>query len=172
MTQTVVVRSLTAQALTAERFRPFGQVIWPAADDAPFGPADAQLTLQPGIPRFYIMQLSHRGQRFSQITRHQRCTQCLGALEGKDWLIAVAPPTSKAEPDPARIEAFWVPGNCFIKLSLGTWHAGPYFAADAVSFYSLELSDTNLVDHHTCDLASSFGLSFEIKAPEPGDRPR
>lgn len=86
--------------------------------------------------------------------------------------MPLLPPTSEAEPDPARIEAFWVPGNCFIKLSLGTWHAGPYFAADAVSFYSLELSDTNLVDHHTCDLASSFGLSFEIKAPEPGDRPR
>lgn len=163
MTQTVAVRSLIAQALTAERFRPFGQVIYPTADDTPFSAADAQLTLQPGIPRFYIMQLNYRSLQFSRITRHQRCTQCLGALEGKDWLIAVAPSTTAAAPDPDAIEAFWVPGNCFIKLSLGTWHAGPYFAADTLSFYNLELSDTNITDHETCDLTSTFGLAFELK---------
>lgn len=156
------IQTLTAQPITVEAFRPFGQVIFPQADDQPFGPNDAQLKLDAGIPRFYIMQLHGRGARFHKITRHLACTQCLGALEGKAWLMAVAPPSSAEAPQPEEIAAFWIPGNCFIKLAVGTWHAGPYFEADTVNFYNLELSDTNLVDHHTCDLKARYQLEFEI----------
>ncbi|HEY9764474.1 MAG TPA: ureidoglycolate lyase, partial [Trichocoleus sp.] len=121
-----------------------------------------QLQLSKGIPRFYIMQLEQRGLRFHRITRHQQCTQCLGALEGKEWVIAVAPPDADNPLNPNAIQAFRVPGNCFIKLEVGTWHAGPYFEVDRVNFYNLELSDTNITDHETCDLAQAFGLEFEI----------
>ena len=51
----------------------------------------------------------------------------------------------------------------------GTWHAGPYFRHAQVHFYNLELSDTNLTDHQTCDLLQSFGLAFELELP-PLDR--
>ncbi|MGF1517899.1 MAG: ureidoglycolate lyase [Nodosilinea sp.] len=156
------LQKLTAQTITPEAFNPFGQVIFPSADGAVFGPDDAQLQLDGGIPRFYIMTLEAKGTRFRTITRHQRCTQCLGALEGKDWLMAVAPPGAAEQPDPQTIQAFHIPGNCFIKLEVGTWHAGPYFRHSAVSFYNLELSDTNEVDHQTCDLAGELGLEFEI----------
>lgn len=158
----IVLRSLPSQALTPEAFRPFGQVIYPSEDGAPFGPEDAQLQLQNGIPRFYIMRLTYRGQRFQHITRHQQCTQCLGALAGQEWLIAVAPPSLATTPDLEAMQVFRIPGNCFIKLEVGTWHAGPYFAADTVDFYNLELSDTNITDHETCNLASTFALEFEI----------
>ena len=53
-------------------------------------------------------------------------------------------------------------GNCFIKLEVGTWHAGPYFEQDFVDFYNLELSDTNVVDHFTHDFAKSHNLELEI----------
>ncbi|HEY9738797.1 MAG TPA: ureidoglycolate lyase [Trichocoleus sp.] len=158
----VIVRSLPAQELTPEAFRPFGQVIYPNEDGTPFGPEDAQLQLQNGIPRFYIMRLTYRGQRFHRITRHQQCTQCLGALAGQEWLIAVAPPGPANTPDLEALRAFRIPGNCFIKLEVGTWHAGPYFEPEAVDFYNLELSDTNITDHETCNLASTFALEFEI----------
>jgi len=45
-----------------------------------------------------------------------------------------------------------IPGNYFIKLNQGTWHAGPYFDDEFVDFYNLELSDTNINDHHTYNL--------------------
>jgi hypothetical protein len=32
-----------------------------------------------------------------------------------------------------------------------------------MSFYNLELSDTNVVDHNTHDYAASNGLSFTLK---------
>lgn len=155
-------QQLTAHPITQENFAPFGQVIFPSADGAVFGLDNAQLKLDGGIPRLYIMTLKGKGTRFRTITRHQCCTQCIGALEGKDWLMAVAPSSEIEKPDPQEIRAFHVPGNCFIKLDVGTWHAGPYFRHPAVSFYNLELSDTNVTDHHTCNLAQAFGVEFEI----------
>lgn len=162
MPSPIALKSLTAAPITSGAFVPFGQVIWPSGDGAGYGPEDAQLKLDGGIPRFYIMRLDARGQRFKAITRHRRCTQCLGSLEGAEWLMGVAPPSIGEEPDPEAIRAFRIPGNCFIKLHIGTWHAGPLFEGEAVSFYNLELSDTNVTDHHTCNLRSRFHIEFEI----------
>ena len=159
---TVTLKSLKADLITPEAFASFGQVILPSADGATYGPEDAQLKLDEGIPCFYIMQLKGRGRQFHAITRHQNCTQCLGSLEGADWFMGVAPPCEANDPDPDAIRAFRIPGNCFIKLHVGTWHAGPLFEVPLVNFYNLELSDTNVTDHHTCNLRSRYRLEFEI----------
>lgn len=162
MPSPTVQKQLIAQMITPERFQPFGQVVYATEDGTPYSSQDAHLQLDRGVPRFYIMRLHHKGRRFSRITRHQQCTQCLGALEGKSWLIAVAPPSSHPQPALADIQAFHIPGNCFIKLDVGTWHAGPYFDADVIDFYNLELSDTNVTDHDTCDLCAIYDTEFEI----------
>lgn len=155
-------RTLQAIPITAEAFRPFGQLILPQPDNVPFNLQDAQLRLEEGIPRFYIMALHQRGRRFHEITRHGGCTQCLGSLEGQTWFLGVAPPGEAPLPSPDDIKVFEIPGNCFVKLEVGTWHAGPYFDAETVNFYNLELSDTNVVDHTTCDLLQTYGTTFEI----------
>ena len=163
MTRSGTVQQLQAQWVTRENFLRYGQVIFPSQDGKLFDHEDAQLVLDKGIPRFYIMRLQQRGRKFHKITRHRLCTQCLGSLEGKDWLIAVCPPNdSVKKPALKDIMAFRIPGNCFIKLALGTWHAGPYFDHEVVDFYNLELSDTNLVDHFTHNLRQSDNLEFEI----------
>jgi ureidoglycolate hydrolase len=155
-------RSLLSKLITAENFQPYGQLITASVDGKPFDSQDAILSLEKGIPRFYIMRLHKRGLKFNKITRHQLCTQCLGSLEGKEWSIAVAPPSEKTQPNLEEIVAFRIPGNCFIKLEIGTWHAGPYFEDDFIDFYNLELSDTNVVDHFTHDFSKCDGLEFEI----------
>ncbi|WP_342662862.1 ureidoglycolate lyase [Baaleninema simplex] len=162
MSQTTTLQPLTAQPLTPENFRPYGQAIFASEDGKPFDETDARLDLARGTPRFYIMRLRDRGLRFDRITRHVRCTQCLGSLGGKSWAIAVAPPSADDRPDRDRLAAFLVPGNCFIKLEAGTWHAGPYFEAEAMEFYNLELSDTNVTDHFTYNFRDRDGLEFEI----------
>lgn len=157
------VRQLQSTWVTPENFQPYGQLILASKDGKAFDTEDAQLNLQNGIPRFYIMRLHHRGRTFHKITRHMQCTQCLGSLEGKNWLIAVAPPNNEiAQPRLEEIVAFRIPGNCFIKLEVGTWHAGPYFEQDFIDFYNLELSDTNIVDHFTHDFLNSDRVEFEI----------
>ena len=130
-TSTTLVRRLDAIAITSETFRPFGQLIVPQPDDVAFNAKDAQLQLDNGTPRFYIMSLHQRGRRFHTITRHSGCTQCLGSLEGRTWFLGGAPPSTSPQPNP-------------------------------VNFYNLEQSDTNVVDHTTCDLLQTYGLTFEI----------
>ncbi|MEL6353254.1 MAG: ureidoglycolate lyase [Cyanobacteria bacterium J06627_28] len=148
--------------ITVEAFRPFGQLISPQSDQVSFNPQDAQLQLNQGIPRFYIMSLHQRGRRFRTITRHGKCTQCLGSLGGQPWFLGVAPPSDSPQPRLEDIIVFEIPGDRFIKLDVGTWHAGPYFDADTANFYNLELSDTNIVDHTTCNLLKTYGAEFEI----------
>ncbi|WP_026087360.1 ureidoglycolate lyase [Chlorogloeopsis fritschii PCC 9212] len=163
MSTSKTVQQLQAQWVTPENFRRYGQVIFPSQDGKVFDAEDAYLVLDKGTPRFYIMRLERRGRKFHKITRHVQCTQCLGSLAGKDWLIAVCPPNNDVdEPDLANIAAFRIPGNCFIKLEVGTWHAGPYFEHEVVDFYNLELSDTNVVDHFTHDFLLSHQIEFEI----------
>ncbi len=161
LSQTQILKRLSPQLLTAEAFRPFGQVIEATADGKAFDGEDAQLVLDRGTPRFYIMRLPARGLSFKRITHHAQCTQCLGSLQGKPWYIAVAPPSVPLEVD--QIVAFWVPGDCFIKLELGTWHAGPLFRDEPyIDFYNLELSDTNITDHTSVDLVQEHNMEFFI----------
>ena len=163
MSTAKTIQQLQAEWITQENFRPYGQVISASEDGKSFDAEDAQLNLQNGTPRFYIMRLHKRGRKFNKITRHVQCTQCLGSLEGKDWLIAVAPPNNETEqPALEDIAAFRIPGNCFIKLEIGTWHAGPYFEHEFVDFYNLELSDTNVVDHFTHSFLESHQIEFEM----------
>lgn len=157
---TNLLKHLSAQEITPDNFRPFGQVILPSVDGKPYDDSDAQLDLKNGIPRFYIMRLTDRGRRFSRITRHQQCTQCLGSLGGKEWFIAVAAPLTP--PHLEDIVAFRIPGDCLIKLEVGTWHAGPYFNASFIDFCNLELSDTNITDHETCNLLDRYDVECEI----------
>lgn len=160
--ETYILRSLTPIAITAAAFQPFGQVISAQANGKSWSEFDADLVLQNGTPRFYIMRLRDRGLKFHKITRHLQSTQCLGALEGKEWFLGVAPPQASTAPDLKEIKVFRIPGNCFVNLSVGTWHAGPFFEGEAADFYNLELSDTNVVDHDTCNLLEQYGVAFEI----------
>jgi ureidoglycolate hydrolase len=165
-TSTASVRKIAVNRLTPEAFAPFGQVIAPTEDGTPFGAHDAALELSRGTPRFYIMELPRRGLRFKQITRHREVTQCLAAVGGKSWFIAVAPPDKlddpNAQPVLEEIRAFKIPGDVAIKLHRGCWHAGPFFEDDEISFFNLELADTNEVDHQTCYLDQEFGTVFEF----------
>ncbi len=158
---TYSLQRLQATLITPESFQPYGQVISASEDGKPFDDRDAQLQIQNGIPRFYIMRLPDRGRKFHHITRHKLCTQCLGSLNGKDWLMAVAIGVND-HPELESLKAFRIPGNCFIKINVGTWHAGPHFDASALEFYNLELSDTNLSDHETCDLLETYHVEYEI----------
>jgi ureidoglycolate hydrolase len=153
-------QQLQTQIITSENFHPYGQVIFPSQNEKLFNNEDAQLVLDRGIPRFYIMHLQFKGIRFHQINCHLQCTQCLGSLEGKEWLIAVCPPNDI--PNLKEIAAFRIPGNCFIKLNLGTWHAGPYFEYEFASFYNLELSNTNIADNLSYSFLDNQNLEFEF----------
>jgi ureidoglycolate hydrolase len=162
---------ISVQDLEEEAFAPCGEIIRPRPaggqfDDNPYDPetgaGEAALTLANGVPRLWIMQLGGPRLVFSNLARHRRVSQCLGALHGKDWFMAVAPPgtlADGAQPDLARLTAFHIPGDCVIKLHVGTWHAGPLFAHDECLFLNLENLDTNKRDFEAADLPDEFQIS-------------
>src|SRR5260370_24137232 len=111
--------------LAPAAFAPFGGVGMPLVDGAA-GEGDVALDVSQGKPRLYIMRRHRRGISFDRMARHDRVTQCLGAVDGLPWLIAVAP-AEVAVPTLSYIRAFRVPPDCFIALAHGIWHAGPCF---------------------------------------------
>ena len=156
-----LLTKLTPQLITPENFQPYGQVVFPTDDNKQFDLNDAQLSLM-GIPRFYIMHLRKVGIKFHSFARHQKCTQCLGSLGGKEWFMAVAPAASPDRLNLEQIDAFRISGNCFIKLNVSTWHAGPLFEDEFIDFYNLELHDTNINDYEVCNLRKLYNLNFEL----------
>lgn len=175
---------LEAIEATPENFAEFGQVIEASPDGEEFGPHDAQLDLSHGTPRFYIMHLDKRPLKFASITHHASVTQCLGSIGGHPWYLGVAkssivnntdsnPEQPKnlckarcghlyGPPEVADVRVFKVSGSKFLKLNIGTWHAGPLFEAASMDFYNLELSDTNVVDHTTHYFGKENKVRFVI----------
>jgi ureidoglycolate lyase len=163
------VREVRIEPLTPETFAAFGTVILPTDDGVPPIAGDAQLDLSQGTPRFYVMRIPGRGFTVTRITRHRRVTQVLASAGGKPWVVGVAPPRAVddpgVEPDIEDIRAFAIPGDVAVMLHRGTWHAGPLFAEGTKeNFFNLELSDTNKVDHQTCDLSARYGLALKLVA--------
>lgn len=162
----LVARHLTVQAITESNICDYGTLLEPLADGVAFGPFDAQLQLGKGTPRLYLMKLKKRPMVVSRITRHIAVTQALASLNGKRWYILLAPPdepdNAQAMPDINRLAVFSISGSQALVLHRSTWHAGPYFLEDEVDFMNLELSDTNLVDHHNARLDVTFGLVVHI----------
>ena len=160
------IRGLPVIDLTPEAFAPYGTVMPPTEDGAPFDPQDAVLYFGAGTPRFYTMRLPNRGVVISRMTRHREVTQVLASAGGSPWLLAVAPPpvvdAPAAEPALETIRAFRIPGDVAVMLLRGTWHAGPLFMAPMASFFNLELSDTNVTDHWDCDLTRRYGMALQL----------
>jgi len=168
--QMAVKFGLRPRELEESAFAPCGQIIRARRaggqfDDNPYDPEtgadEARLSLTAGVPRLWVMQLDGPRLKFSNLARHRRVSQCLGSLHGKDWFIAVAPPSDPADgarPDLARLIAFRVPGNCVVKLNVGTWHGGPLFSHHECLFFNLENLDTNKRDFDAAELPNEFEI--------------
>jgi len=102
------MNKLSVSNLTPDAFAPFGVIGMPTGDGG-HAAGDVPLDLSQGRPRFYIMRLQQRGLAFDRMARHRRVTQCLGATDGRPWLIAVAPPGIES-PSLDDICAFESPG--------------------------------------------------------------
>ncbi|KAL9317776.1 hypothetical protein ACSQ67_014293 [Phaseolus vulgaris] len=182
--ETTKVVTLKAMEATPLTFKDYGQVIEASPDGQEFGLHDAQLDLTHGTPRFYIMHIENRPLKFSSITHHANVTQCLGSVGGHAWYLGVAKSSivdsneikddtgkkivqsrcghSYVPPDIDEVQVFKVAGSKFLKLDRGTWHAGPLFKADAMDFYNLELSNTNVIDHTQHSFKKDNGVVFLI----------
>lgn len=150
--------------INSDNFAQFGQVISWQYDGKSFSTDELQLEISRGTPRYYIFRKEERTLNFHKITYHKQVTQCLASVQNSPWYIVVARANFRVDlpPSLADLVAFKVNGGTIVKLNMGTWHAGPFFQdIDSMDFFSLELSDTNIIDHNTYDY-SPLNISFEI----------
>lgn len=153
--------TLTAEPITSPHFLAYGQAITPVADRSPYGEDDAQLHFDQGPIRFYIEMMEHPGELLKVMARHTHCSQCLASADAEPWWIAVAAPHLDSDQiDLSTIRLFRVEPRQAVKLSPGTWHAGPYFNSSTAMFYNLELSNTNEADHTTRRLEQTIHLQL------------
>jgi ureidoglycolate hydrolase len=109
------ILQIKAEPLTADAFRPFGQVI---------GVDTVQMKIVNDRFRMGIITTTYRSCRISHLNRHIKSTQALIPLGGKSCLVVVAPPTVDLDnpEDLKQVKAFLNDGSYGINIDLGTWH--------------------------------------------------
>jgi ureidoglycolate hydrolase len=143
------VHVVTAEPLTSDGWRPFGQVV---------GRDECAIELRDGA-EFHLDVLTYawRPLRCDHLNRHHTATQALIPLGGSPAVVVVAPPEVDFS-DPAHllsIRAFVISGDVGINLAIATWHWGPYpIGADVhlANFQARDVANDNEVAHLARDL--------------------
>ena len=125
------MRRVTPKPLTAEAFAPYGEVIsvregvqqYPINYGATTrfnALARIDATKDGGAPIISIFRSTPLPTLVLKIMeRHPVGSQAYMPLNGRPWLVAVAP---AGELDPARIEVFLASGDQGVNYAAGTWH--------------------------------------------------
>lgn len=148
---------LTVQAMTAETFSPFGEIVGERGN--------IRLDFDGGQANVAAQTVEARPMTFDFLGRHQRSEQFFAPLGGTKSVIAVAPPSESgsALPDMDKLAAFLVDGSCAFKLHRGTWHASAFPLAENASFLVLDRENTLEEDYDLRDLKTALGVIVEIK---------
>jgi ureidoglycolate lyase len=125
------ILQIKAEPLTAETFRPFGQII---------GVDTVQMKIVNDRFRMGLITMTYQPFRISHLNRHIRSTQALIPLGGKACLVVVAPPivTLDTLEDLKQVKAFINDGSCGINIDLGTWHMVPLPLGPKISMVNIQ----------------------------------
>ena len=176
---------IKAEPLTAEAFRPFGQII--GAPERPpdyrgGGKSEGWLVdyQAAGRTRVTVSRVPFQGFTFRKLERHFGVTQAFIPLDGAPAVVGVAPPTDpndrEAIPAPEQVRAFIIEGSRGYLLAHGAWHT-----LDRFPLYPPHTVFVILSDHETfqdltmaytgrggwtlsqeVDYEARFGVTFEI----------
>jgi len=151
------IKSINAIPLEQEKFELYGEILMPHGN----------LELDFGIntPTLQIFAATFRDFVFDEMSRHLHSCQVFLPLNGKDFIIAVAPPSDNndpfAVPDIKKIRAFVVDGCCGINLHKGCWHATPFPFCYKAHIVTMQCKKTFEEDLDIKKLEISFRILFE-----------
>jgi ureidoglycolate lyase len=125
------ILQIRAEPLTAEAYRPFGQVI---------GLDRIQMKIVNDRFRMGMITMKCQPFRITRLNRHIKSTQALIPLGGKACLVVVAPPTVNLDSpeDLTQVKAFINDGSCGINIDLGTWHMAPLPLGPEVNLVNIQ----------------------------------
>ncbi len=176
------LKRLPVQALTAQSFTPFGEVL--ACEGAGHYPINEGTTeryddlarIDAG-PQGHVIVSIFRGQPrpfplpIKMMERHPLGSQAFMPLQGRPYLVVVAEPGSPASA-PGRLHAFLARGDQGVNYAPGVWHH-PLIALDQVSDF---LVIDRRGEERNCDeaeLAQTFIIEYpgEYPSKHPGEQP-
>ena len=172
---------IKVELLTAEAFRPFGELLSTAARPADFNGlnSDGWKAAFAATAPPLIMTLSSRysGMRFGRLERHLNVTQTFIPLGRIPAVVAVAAPTGDeptAIPAPEDVRAFLLDGSAGYVLKRGTWHSLDRFPLypPSAEIVIITSQDTQQELEHApretwrltqeVDYTARFGVTFEL----------
>jgi ureidoglycolate lyase len=148
--------TVRAEPLTAEAFRPFGQVI---------GIDEVRIELRDG-EEFHLDIISYDRKpiRAAVLNRHHQATQALVALDAKPTVIIVAPSdvAFTDQDDLSALRAFVCDGSLGINLALGTWHQGPFPLGPHVDLVNVQGRHVLERDNEVAYLERDLGAVVDV----------
>lgn len=142
--------TIHAEPATEAALAPFGELVavdaGNAGSDVPAYNAriwkptafasDADTTLS-------TVRLDRRPFTVQWLERHFKHTQVFLPLNGKPFIVALAPPGEGDLPDPASVRAFRFDGSQGVCMKVGTWHEFPFPMADDTQAIVILRHETN-----------------------------
>lgn len=117
---------LVAEAITAEAFAPFGQLVTRPAAAGQSSDLIAELTnlRAHAGPKLSVVAVAAADMPLdvTQMERHIHSSQAFIPIDCDQYLILVAPHGEEGMPDAAQLRAFVVPGDVGINYKADTWH--------------------------------------------------
>lgn len=127
------VITLKPQPLTHEGFAPFGNIL--TLDRSEIVCTDGVLTAR--ITHAPVRDLAAERPHF--LNRHMEETQVFVPLGGKDGLFLVGPPSETPDSfDAEKTALFHFPGNCAIRMHVGTWHVAPFALTEPIDYINIQ----------------------------------
>lgn len=130
---------LAIERATAAALEPFGTLIATDRDRKPYIDVAGMSVWQ--VPfvleeqsEILICQIDPKPMQIKTIERHFLHTQAYVPMDGKPFVMALAPPTEGDMPDPAAIRAFLFDDARGIALHKDVWHAFPFVLEPATRF--------------------------------------
>jgi ureidoglycolate hydrolase len=171
--------SITAQLMTADRFRPYGALLAARSDPPDFRSLTSEGWMTPfetdDAPLLMVLVSRFSGMRFTRLERHFGVSQTFIPLGRIPALVAVSAPTDpEAIPKPDDVRAFVVDGSCGYVLKRGTWHSldrYPLYEAESQiviitsreTQMELEKQDKSEWSHtQVVDYEERFGVTFQL----------
>jgi ureidoglycolate lyase len=126
------MNKIQIQPLTAENFKPFGDVLMTKGNDFFYineqhteryhDLAEIQSDAKVGMSIFKNIKASQFPIEISMLERHPLGSQAFVAIHGQKFVIVVAENFDKDTPDLNKIKAFITDGNQGVNYHAGTWH--------------------------------------------------
>ncbi len=149
-------RVIPLEPAESTALEPFGQLLGPGHAERWATPpfyADAVRTSRPadyycaGETQLSLSQVSPRPNKVRFLERHFQHTQAFIPLQGKPFILVMAPPGPGSEPDLGLVRAFRFDGSAGFVMHLGTWHEFP-FALQSDTDLIVVLSAQTVLDLH------------------------